>query len=314
MYLNNKYTTWYYQIIDNARSRKSLHDIYLEKHHIIPECFFINRRRQGPKGWIDGDPNSSDNIVELTAREHFICHLLLTKMTEGAAKGKMYIALFRICHGNTYQKMNRMHKINSLIYQEIRLRVAELAAIRAKTVHTGKKRSDLTKKRLSEANKGKTRTDEQKKRNREIQRSRTYKHSPETLQKIRQAGIGRPVSLETREKIRAANKGKPGHPRSEETRAKMSASQKARGQKGKPGKPRSDDVKKKISETMKGRPTSDATREKIRQSKIGTKMSEETRAQMSRDRRGKVRGPMSEETKRKIGEANRLRQLEKKLV
>lgn len=41
---------------------------YTETHHILPRCL--------------GGDNSKDNLVKLTAREHFIAHLLLTKCYE----------------------------------------------------------------------------------------------------------------------------------------------------------------------------------------------------------------------------------------
>jgi len=61
----NKYSRWYKNITESARNRVS--DSYTEKHHILP--------------WSLGGDNSADNLVALTAREHFICHWLLTKMT-----------------------------------------------------------------------------------------------------------------------------------------------------------------------------------------------------------------------------------------
>ena len=69
MYLQNKYTRWYYNIIQRAQSRILPADVYTEKHHIIPSSL--------------GGSNSISNIASLTSREHFICHLLLTKMTTG---------------------------------------------------------------------------------------------------------------------------------------------------------------------------------------------------------------------------------------
>lgn len=57
--------------------------IYYEKHHIIPECLFKQRKRKGPKGFVDGDPEDKNNIVLLTAREHFIAHVLLYKIYQG---------------------------------------------------------------------------------------------------------------------------------------------------------------------------------------------------------------------------------------
>lgn len=79
MYLQNKYTCWYNNIIANAQARILPQDIYTEKHHIIPRSLCGN--------------NSATNLVRLTAREHFICHLLLTKMTTGNNLFKMKHAL-----------------------------------------------------------------------------------------------------------------------------------------------------------------------------------------------------------------------------
>lgn len=66
-FLNNKWTKIYFQLIEKRSqillTKKSC---YCEKHHIIPKSL--------------GGSNNKDNIVVLTAREHFIAHLLLTKM------------------------------------------------------------------------------------------------------------------------------------------------------------------------------------------------------------------------------------------
>ena len=80
MFLDNKYAKWYYIIIDAAKERM-INDEYYEKHHIIPKSL--------------GGSNDSSNLVHLTAREHFLCHWLLTKMCEGEAKKKMHFALKR---------------------------------------------------------------------------------------------------------------------------------------------------------------------------------------------------------------------------
>jgi len=79
MYLQNKYTRWYYSIIQKAQTRVLPNNTYIEKHHIIPRGL--------------GGNNSKLNIVNLTPREHFVCHLLLTKMTEGNNLYKMRHAL-----------------------------------------------------------------------------------------------------------------------------------------------------------------------------------------------------------------------------
>lgn len=82
MFLNNKYTRWYLQLVANAL-RRERPPIYCERHHIIPRCL--------------GGTDVSDNIALLTAREHFVAHLLLTKMTEKDGWRLVY-ALKRMTH------------------------------------------------------------------------------------------------------------------------------------------------------------------------------------------------------------------------
>lgn len=61
----NKYYSSYLNIINNRISNPIDND-YTEKHHIVPKSL--------------GGTNESDNIVNLSAKEHFICHYLLTKV------------------------------------------------------------------------------------------------------------------------------------------------------------------------------------------------------------------------------------------
>lgn len=79
IFIANRYTRIYFSIIENARLRVLPKDQYKETHHIIPRSM--------------GGDDSSDNLVDLTAREHFICHKLLVRMTKGESKGKMAFAL-----------------------------------------------------------------------------------------------------------------------------------------------------------------------------------------------------------------------------
>lgn len=60
------YYKLYYQIIEHRKKNPVGDDVYTEKHHILPRSL--------------GGTDDSDNIVPLTAREHFICHYLLSKM------------------------------------------------------------------------------------------------------------------------------------------------------------------------------------------------------------------------------------------
>lgn len=94
-----------------------------------------------------------------------------------------------------------------------------------------------------------------------------------------------------------------GIKRSEETKAKMSASQK--------GRTKTEEEKLNISKGMTGKkrgPHSEETRRKISEGQKGQKRechSEETKAKMSAAQRGKTRPPFSEETRRKMSDARK---------
>ena len=102
MYLQNKYTRIYNNIVEQANSRTITG--YTETHHILPKSL--------------GGSNNKDNLVVLTAREHFICHRLLTKMTQGTAKKKMHYAVVMMLVQNQNQQRN--FKITSRTYEIIR--------------------------------------------------------------------------------------------------------------------------------------------------------------------------------------------------
>jgi hypothetical protein len=82
------YLKIYKQIVEKAKSenRRKKNGIYYERHHIVPDFMFIERKRKGPKGHLPGDPDNPKNLVLLTAREHILCHVLLAK----ALYGKRY--------------------------------------------------------------------------------------------------------------------------------------------------------------------------------------------------------------------------------
>lgn len=79
------YKKHYKLLIESAknknRSKKS--GEYYESHHIIPDFMFLNRKRKGPKGHLEGDPNDPKNLVLLTPREHILAHILLCKSLKG---------------------------------------------------------------------------------------------------------------------------------------------------------------------------------------------------------------------------------------
>jgi hypothetical protein len=96
-FLNNKYTKWYLSIVS-----KECDDNYVERHHILPRCLFPQYAK------------SEWNIVKLSARKHYIVHVLLYRMFEKNTKqyGKMLTASLRM---KTHSTNNRY--VNSRLYE-----------------------------------------------------------------------------------------------------------------------------------------------------------------------------------------------------
>lgn len=128
--VENKYKRWYFSIIENAHNRTLQEEVYYEQHHILPKSL--------------GGSNDKDNLVKLTAKEHFICHLLLTRFTTGEAKSKMSFAVWRLCNGKTMQ-----HKsTNSKTYDTARKVYAEtMSKLLAGRIVTEETRRKMTGKR-----------------------------------------------------------------------------------------------------------------------------------------------------------------------
>lgn len=193
MYLTNKYTKVYNAIIERAKNREL--DSYFEKHHIVPQSL--------------GGNNDEENIVKLTAREHFICHLLLTKMVEGSNKSKMYQAAWMMasCIG----KNQKRYKINNRLYEKLKVEMS------------------LVKKSIVTWNKGITPSDETRLKLRAASISKLVKSG-----KITQEEADYRNSLPLQE-VKRYNKRKPKEPKvlkgrskggwkwSEEDKAKLSA-------------------------------------------------------------------------------------------
>ena len=73
------YKELYKKLIDTARKENRMKDqgTYYERHHIVPDFLFKNRKRTGPKGHLDGNPDSEENLILLTFSEHLMAHYYL---------------------------------------------------------------------------------------------------------------------------------------------------------------------------------------------------------------------------------------------
>ena len=191
----NKYDQWYNSIIKRARTRV-LED-YTEKHHIQPRSL--------------GGTDDKNNLVDLTAREHFICHWLLTKIYTGEAKAKMIYALNGMKRSNTFAQRYET-KITARVYENLK---KEFSIIHSATM-----------KGREPWNRGIPITESQREKNRTAATGK--KRSLESIAKAVAKQTGQKRSQETKDKIRDALKGKLKGPMSEENKLKIS-----QGSKGK---------------------------------------------------------------------------------
>lgn len=150
------YKFHYDSLVKKAKSRKPI-DGYKERHHIIPRCM--------------GGTDDIDNLVDLTAREHFIAHQLLAMMYP---KNHSIVHAAKILMGSC--------NCNNRQFEWIRKKAIETSI----AFHTGRKRSPETCRKISEARKGKR---------------LGVKFTPEHCRKISESKKGKPRSEETKLKL-----------------------------------------------------------------------------------------------------------------
>ena len=133
-----------------SRAKKRITETYTETHHITPKCM--------------GGSNCNDNLVELTPREHLICHRLLVKIYPDN------ISIHR-----AYNAMGTRCNFSSKLFEESRKFISEY--------QTGTKLSNDTKEKMSKTRKGVPKTEETK-------RKMSKPKTEETKKKMSLAQIG----------------------------------------------------------------------------------------------------------------------------
>ena len=210
IFIDNKYTRWYYNIVTNAKSRTPTG--YIEKHHIIPKSC--------------GGSNSKENLVKLTPKEHFICHLLLVRMTTGNFRYKMAYALNRMLTTNGNQDR---YIPTSRKFEKIRLQISNSLKGHPSPMK-GRSHSEETKQKISNIHKGKPSALKGKPKSEETKQkmseARTgYKMSDSAKKKLSKFNKGKTYSEEYKKKMSERTKGRgAGRKLSEETKAKLKAS------------------------------------------------------------------------------------------
>jgi len=177
------YAIIYNSIISNAQSQARVkgQGVYYEKHHILPKSL--------------GGSNAIDNLVLLTAKEHFVAHHLLAKIHGG----KMWYAFNLMCHAKSSPGQERNYTVTPNQYNEAKTHQRELLSKRM----TGKNNPMF----------GISRTPKQIEKHRESLRG--FRHSEETRAKMRKNNAGKNNPMFGRAGKLAPNYGKKD---SEETR------------------------------------------------------------------------------------------------
>lgn len=226
----------YKEIYDNivwkakSENRKKCDDIYYERHHIKPRSLFKELE------------NDENNIVLLTPKEHFICHMLLERIYNCK---QMKFAIWRMCNDDTY-------KVSSRYYEYVRNKVA----IESSKLNKGKKLNEEHRRKISLGLSGRTHSEETKRK-----MSKSYDPSKHT------------VSDELRKKLSVnATKRFKGVKKTEKFRKHLSEIRTGSGN-TMYGKTNRDFMteeeysryREKLSESLKGHSVSEETKEKIRQ-------------------------------------------------
>jgi hypothetical protein len=197
-----------------------LNDNYYELHHTWPTAL--------------GGPDTEDNHAYLTAKEHFVVHLLLPKFLNNPEKAQMQFALANMLkipkkmQGLRYMPTGRTFEIARGAAAEGTRDNKEIAA-KISASHIGKVLSEETKRKISEGLKGK------------------YTMSAEHAAIVSATHKGKPKSEASKEKLKLAWVAR---------RERIAAGLE-------PRKPMTDQAKKNIAEGKRGKALSPEHRAKI---------------------------------------------------
>ena len=149
-FLNNKYTKLYFRIVEMSSIDTNE---YCEKHHIIPRSL--------------GGSNDSTNIARLTAKQHYICHKLLIKMTIGKDRRKMVYAFWMMStksNPNSYKPTAESYSVaKKLISEQMsRRKITQEFRDNCRKRMLGKPMSERLRNALHEVNTNRVKTEEEK--------------------------------------------------------------------------------------------------------------------------------------------------------
>ena len=126
-----------------------------------------------------GGSDKKENLIKLTARQHFVAHWILAKALGGSASRAFFMM----------SNLGKYGKVNSISYENARKEYAKLVSLQMKNKPINYVFTKEHRDKLSAAKKGKT-------------------LSIKTRQKIAKKQVGRELSLETKQKISQSKKNK----------------------------------------------------------------------------------------------------------
>jgi len=202
------YERIYTQLINRARTRTLLG--YKERHHVIPRCI--------------GGSNNASNLVDLTAREHFIAHKLLCEIYPN--DHKLLYAYWLMANKTQSNTQQRNYTVSSREYEHIKLLISDA---RKSFTH-----SDETKLKIGQSSKGREAWNKGKQHTNETKKKLSAAWTKDRRLQKSESQMGKPLSNEIKKKLSDAKKGEKNHNY---------------------GKPKTDEIKQKISNTLLGRKT-----------------------------------------------------------
>jgi len=187
--INNKYMKMYWKICNIAKDRTLPEGTYIERHHVYPKSIY----------------GANKDLVKLTAKEHYMVHLLLWKGLR-TEYGKSDIKSRKMASAFCMMNMkSKYHNNCRYISKDFALaRVANYEANKNKIV------SEETKKKISSKAKGRKHSDESNRKLSERMKGNSYSlgnhHTEETKKQMSLSRKGRITTDESKKKLSVSHK------------------------------------------------------------------------------------------------------------
>lgn len=240
----------YMKIISNAKKQNRVkgQGEYYEEHHILPKSLFPLWKSR-----------HNSHTVLLTAREHFFCHQLLTKIYP--CRETVY-ALWKMINGN-----GEIRKVcSSKEYEQIRKQRSSYVSLQMKGNKYGSHKNQWL-------------------------RGKCGKDYPDWLRKKNSESHKNPSDIVRQHYSEGQKRYFAEHPMSEEQKNNISKALKEYYKNNKI----SDEKRRRLSESNKGKHIgfkhSDEAKEKIRQARLGVRLTEEEKVNYKKAARNRYKGP-----------------------